>query len=74
MYVDDSIGTECRDTETTGSLDRFASVLSARTLVGHDKDGRLMIVQVDGKTDHQGYKINIVMLIPFSKIQQDCSR
>ena len=57
VYVDESIGIECRDTQTTGTLQRFASVVSARTLVGHDYEGRLIIVQVDGKTDKQGYII-----------------
>ncbi|WAR13324.1 NAGPA-like protein [Mya arenaria] len=49
-YVDESIRSECPDTEETGTLQRFASVLSARTLVGHDEYGRVMILQVEGKT------------------------
>lgn len=53
-YVDESIKVECRDTETTGTLYRFASVISARTVVGHDADGRIMIAQFDGKTDRSG--------------------
>ena len=55
VYVDESIASECGETEETGTLERFASVISARTLVGHDKDGRLMLVHIEGKTDRNGY-------------------
>lgn len=54
VYVDESIAAECGETEETGSLETFASVISARTLVGHDKDGRLMIVHIEGKTYRNG--------------------
>ena len=53
-YVDESKKAECRDTEETGSMDVFASVLSARTALGHDEKGRVMLVQVDGKTHQRG--------------------
>lgn len=29
--------------------------MSARTVVGNNKDGQLLILQVDGRTDHRGY-------------------
>lgn len=54
IYVDESKKAECRDTEETGSMDLFADVVSARTALGHDKHGRIMIVQIDGKTHHRG--------------------
>lgn len=54
IYVNESKTAECRDTEETGSMDVFADVLSARTALGHDKEGRVMIVQIDGKTHHRG--------------------
>ena len=54
IYVDESIAAECEETETTGTLETFASVISARTLVGHDRDGRLMIVHIEGKTYRNG--------------------
>ena len=54
LYVDQSIEAECQDTEETGTLKKFAEVLSGRTAVGHDKDGRVIIVQVDGKTNYRG--------------------
>lgn len=54
MYINESKKAECRETEETGSLDLFADVLSARTALGHDKQGRVVIVQIDGKTHHRG--------------------
>ncbi len=54
LYVKESIKAECRDTEETGTLKKFADVLSGRTAVGHDKNGRVVIVQVDGQTHHSG--------------------
>lgn len=54
IYVNESKEAECRDTEETGSMDLFADVLSARTALGHDEQGRVMIVQIDGKTHHRG--------------------
>ena len=38
----------------SGTLDRFIGVVSARTAVGHDAEGRVLMVQVDGKTDQRG--------------------
>lgn len=54
FYINESIQAECKDTEETGTLKKFATVQSARTAVGHDKDGRVIIVQIDGKTNHRG--------------------
>jgi exopolysaccharide biosynthesis protein len=38
----------------SGTLQKFIDVLSARVAVGHDKDGRVVIVQIDGKTSVKG--------------------
>lgn len=54
IYVNESKKAECRDTQETGTMDLFANVLSARTALGHDKEGRVVIVQIDGKTHHRG--------------------
>lgn len=54
VYINESKTAECRDTEETGSMDLFADVMSARTALGHDIEGRVMIVQIDGKTNHRG--------------------
>ena len=56
-YIDESIKMECSDTEETGTLEYFSSVQSARTAIGHDTHGRIVIVQVDGKTGQSGYAL-----------------
>ncbi|XP_005095656.1 N-acetylglucosamine-1-phosphodiester alpha-N-acetylglucosaminidase isoform X2 [Aplysia californica] len=56
-YVDESAKIECPDTETTGTFERFISVVSARTAVGHDADGRIHMIQVEGKTDELGVNL-----------------
>ncbi|XP_062571545.1 N-acetylglucosamine-1-phosphodiester alpha-N-acetylglucosaminidase-like [Saccostrea cucullata] len=53
-YLDESLKIECSDMEETGTLDYFASVMSARTIVGHDKEGRVIFMQADGKTGENG--------------------
>jgi len=53
-YVDVSKVTECPDAQSTSTLQGFIDVVSARTAVGHDSLGRLVIVQVDGKTWQRG--------------------
>lgn len=53
-YIDISKKTECPDTQSTSTLQGFIDVISARTAVGHDKLGRLVIVQVDGKSYQRG--------------------
>lgn len=54
VYVDESKTAECRNTQETGSMDLFANVVSARTAIGHDSRGRIVLVQVDGKTHRRG--------------------
>ncbi|XP_074646093.1 N-acetylglucosamine-1-phosphodiester alpha-N-acetylglucosaminidase-like [Tubulanus polymorphus] len=56
-YVDASLKAECSDTEETGTLSRFVNVISARTAIGHDKLGRILMVHVDGKTDQAGINL-----------------
>ncbi|RUS85002.1 hypothetical protein EGW08_007247, partial [Elysia chlorotica] len=56
-YVDHSLGVECPDTQETGSLERFTSVVSARTAIGHDVEGRVHLVEVNGKTDQKGINL-----------------
>ncbi|XP_064610532.1 N-acetylglucosamine-1-phosphodiester alpha-N-acetylglucosaminidase-like [Liolophura sinensis] len=53
-HLNESIYLECEDTEETGTLQTFADVNSARTVIGVDKDGRVIIVQMDGKTHSNG--------------------
>ena len=37
-------------TSDTFNLEDFVKVQSARTAIGHDADGRLVLVEIDGKT------------------------
>ncbi|XP_013791601.1 N-acetylglucosamine-1-phosphodiester alpha-N-acetylglucosaminidase-like [Limulus polyphemus] len=53
-FVNFSKYLECEDTEETGTVEKFVNVISARTVVGHDKEGRVVIVQIDGKTFYDG--------------------
>lgn len=58
VYIDKSIAAECSGTQETGSLETFATVSSARVLVGHDKYGKVVILQVEGKTfSSSGYDL-----------------
>ena len=38
----------------TGTLKQFADVEAGRVAVGHDREGRLVIVQIDGETWKRG--------------------
>jgi len=53
-YVDVSKVSECPDAQSTSTLQGFIDAVSARTAVGHDRLGRLVIVQVDGRTWDRG--------------------
>jgi len=56
-YVEESISMECQDMQTTGSMDQFVSVVSARTAVGHDIHGNVRLVHVEGKTWARGINL-----------------
>eukprot|EP01126_Amoeba_proteus_P055851 TRINITY_DN6956_c0_g1_i3.p1 TRINITY_DN6956_c0_g1~~TRINITY_DN6956_c0_g1_i3.p1 ORF type:complete len:367 (-),score=60.05 TRINITY_DN6956_c0_g1_i3:112-1212(-) len=51
-YVNESQGLEYMGIQTTGSS--FVTVKSARSALGHDSQGRLVLVQVDGKSWERG--------------------
>ncbi|GFR97112.1 N-acetylglucosamine-1-phosphodiester alpha-N-acetylglucosaminidase [Elysia marginata] len=53
-HVDHSLQVDCPDTQETGTLERFTTVVSARTAIGHDAEGRVHLVEVNGKTDQMG--------------------
>jgi len=50
-YVDEAMKMECDDLQTTGNMEKFVSTNSARTAIGHDKDGNVLLLHVEGKTD-----------------------
>lgn len=38
----------------SGKFQYFVDVVSARTAVGHDAEGKLILFHVDGQTDNRG--------------------
>ncbi|XP_053743491.1 N-acetylglucosamine-1-phosphodiester alpha-N-acetylglucosaminidase isoform X2 [Synchiropus splendidus] len=54
VYIEQSLEAECDKSQETGLLRHFVDVVSARTAVGHDAAGRLMLFQIDGKTGERG--------------------
>uniref|UniRef100_A0A8C5UFF6 N-acetylglucosamine-1-phosphodiester alpha-N-acetylglucosaminidase n=1 Tax=Malurus cyaneus samueli TaxID=2593467 RepID=A0A8C5UFF6_9PASS len=67
VYINQSRVAECGDTQTTGTFDKFINVISARTAVGHDRQGRLVLVHVDGQTEYRG--VNLWEMAEFLKQQ-----
>ncbi|XP_069471532.1 N-acetylglucosamine-1-phosphodiester alpha-N-acetylglucosaminidase isoform X2 [Ambystoma mexicanum] len=57
IYIEQSKRAECDETQSTGSFDRFINVTSARTAVGHDSEGRLVLFHADGQTDERGLSL-----------------
>uniref|UniRef100_A0ACB8FKB7 Uncharacterized protein n=1 Tax=Sphaerodactylus townsendi TaxID=933632 RepID=A0ACB8FKB7_9SAUR len=57
VYVNQSRVLECSKTQETGLFDTFINTVSARTAVGHDKEGRLVLMHVDGQTDRRGLSL-----------------
>lgn len=48
-YVNESMQLECAAHQDTGKMSTFVNVLSARTAVGHDSEGRIVIANVSFK-------------------------
>ncbi|OWK11082.1 NAGPA [Cervus elaphus hippelaphus] len=57
IYINESQAAECEDTQETGSFSRFVNVISARTAVGHDRKGQLVLLHVDGQTEQRGVNL-----------------
>uniref|UniRef100_A0A663EYZ2 N-acetylglucosamine-1-phosphodiester alpha-N-acetylglucosaminidase n=1 Tax=Aquila chrysaetos chrysaetos TaxID=223781 RepID=A0A663EYZ2_AQUCH len=67
VYVSQSQMAECGEIQTTGTFDKFINVISARTAVGHDRQGQLVLVHVDGQTESRG--VNLWEMAEFLKHQ-----
>ncbi|NWR62709.1 NAGPA acetylglucosaminidase, partial [Bucorvus abyssinicus] len=67
VYISQSQTAECGDVQTTGTFDKFINVISARTAVGHDSQGQLVLVHVDGQTESRG--VNLWEMAEFLKQQ-----
>lgn len=57
IYINESQATECDETQETGSFSKFVNVMSARTAVGHDRQGQLVLFHADGQTDQRGVNL-----------------
>ncbi|NXX76194.1 NAGPA acetylglucosaminidase, partial [Urocolius indicus] len=67
VYINQSRVAECDQVQTTGTFDKFINVISARTAVGHDSQGQLVLVHVDGQTESRG--VNLWEMAEFLKQQ-----
>ncbi|ETE62330.1 N-acetylglucosamine-1-phosphodiester alpha-N-acetylglucosaminidase, partial [Ophiophagus hannah] len=50
VYVNQSQVAECDKTQETGTFDTFVNIVSARTAVGHDRQGQLVLFHADGQS------------------------
>ncbi|CAL9706185.1 unnamed protein product [Knipowitschia caucasica] len=57
VYINHSLQAECDETQETGALRHFVDVISARTVVGHDAQGRVLLVHIDGQTELRGMNL-----------------
>ncbi|XP_069393037.1 N-acetylglucosamine-1-phosphodiester alpha-N-acetylglucosaminidase [Paralichthys olivaceus] len=57
VYINQSLKAECDKTQRTGQILTFVDVLSARTAVGHDAAGRLVLFHNDGQTGVRGMSL-----------------
>lgn len=57
VYINQSLEAECDKTQETGVLRYFVDVVSARTAVGHDAEGKLILFQIDGQTERRGMNL-----------------
>ena len=45
---------ECSENKDTGSMKTFVEVLSARSAIGHDAKGQLLLAHIEGQTHMRG--------------------
>ncbi|XP_047455851.1 N-acetylglucosamine-1-phosphodiester alpha-N-acetylglucosaminidase [Mugil cephalus] len=57
IYINQSLEAECNKTQETGTLRTFVDVVSARTAVGHDAEGNLILFHIDGQTGIRGMSL-----------------
>ncbi|XP_036371793.1 N-acetylglucosamine-1-phosphodiester alpha-N-acetylglucosaminidase [Megalops cyprinoides] len=56
-YINESMAAECEETQETGHFHRFVNAMSARTAVGHDAGGRVILFHIDGQTEIRGMNL-----------------
>ncbi|KAJ4919276.1 hypothetical protein JOQ06_026282 [Pogonophryne albipinna] len=57
VYINQSLKAECDKTQETGKFRTFVDVVSGRTAVGHDAEGRLVLFHIDGQTGVRGMNL-----------------
>nr|KAF6490352.1 N-acetylglucosamine-1-phosphodiester alpha-N-acetylglucosaminidase [Molossus molossus] len=57
IYINESQAAECDETQETGPFSKFVNVISARTAVGHDRKGQLVLFHADGQTEQRGINL-----------------
>uniref|UniRef100_A0A2K5CPW3 N-acetylglucosamine-1-phosphodiester alpha-N-acetylglucosaminidase n=1 Tax=Aotus nancymaae TaxID=37293 RepID=A0A2K5CPW3_AOTNA len=57
IYINESQAVECDETQETGSFSKFVNVISARTAIGHDRKGQLVLFHADGQTEQRGINL-----------------
>uniref|UniRef100_A0A3B4ZNQ4 N-acetylglucosamine-1-phosphodiester alpha-N-acetylglucosaminidase n=1 Tax=Stegastes partitus TaxID=144197 RepID=A0A3B4ZNQ4_9TELE len=57
VYIKQSLEAECDKMQETGHLRTFVDVVSARTAVGHDAEGKLVLFHIDGQTGIRGMSL-----------------
>ncbi|KAJ0066515.1 hypothetical protein NL108_014277, partial [Boleophthalmus pectinirostris] len=57
VYINQSLQAECDKTQETGVFRHFVDVISARTAVGHDSQGKVVLVHIDGQTEIRGMNL-----------------
>ncbi|XP_038069991.1 N-acetylglucosamine-1-phosphodiester alpha-N-acetylglucosaminidase-like [Patiria miniata] len=56
-YIEESKKVECKNSEETGTVESFFNVVAARTAIGSDSEGRVILAHVDGKSDSLGVSL-----------------
>ncbi|KAM8870376.1 N-acetylglucosamine-1-phosphodiester alpha-N-acetylglucosaminidase isoform 2-T2 [Spinachia spinachia] len=54
VYINQSLQAECDETQETGLFRYFVDVVSARTAVGHNAEGDVILFHIDGQTGVRG--------------------
>ncbi|XP_071770052.2 N-acetylglucosamine-1-phosphodiester alpha-N-acetylglucosaminidase-like [Centroberyx gerrardi] len=57
IYINQSMEAECDKTNEMETFRYFVDILSARTVVGHDAEGNLILFHIDGQTKERGMNL-----------------
>uniref|UniRef100_UPI003AAAACEB N-acetylglucosamine-1-phosphodiester alpha-N-acetylglucosaminidase-like n=1 Tax=Centroberyx gerrardi TaxID=166262 RepID=UPI003AAAACEB len=57
IYINQSLEAECDKTQETGVFRHFVDVVSGRTAVGHDAEGKVILFHIDGQTEQRGMNL-----------------